>query len=164
MKLDDKTRNKMNFDGCFCEKISLSRPNDKEFNLKLIKHQFGNEYYDRVIFDELKGKLRSRCGTAFKRLMINKPYKTEKILGADFYEVKFYLESKFTDGMNWDNMGKYGLHIDHIKPLALAKNEKELIELCHYTNLQPLWAKDNLTKNSSYNGVRITFKNKHLYE
>jgi len=51
--------------------------------------------------------------------------------------------------MNWHNKGKW--HIDHIIPLKAAKTEFEVIALNHYTNLQPLWAKDNLTKRDSYN-------------
>ena len=46
--------------------------------------------------------------------------------------------------MNWDNHGEW--HIDHIIPLSSANTEEELIKLCHYTNLQPLWAEDNLSK------------------
>lgn len=48
--------------------------------------------------------------------------------------------------MNWDNRGLYGWHIDHIIPLSSAKTEEEVYKLCHYTNLQPLWAKENLSK------------------
>ena len=46
--------------------------------------------------------------------------------------------------MNWDNRSEW--HIDHIVPLSSANTEEELIRLCHYTNLQPLWAEDNLKK------------------
>jgi hypothetical protein len=60
--------------------------------------------------------------------------------------LKQHLENQFQSGMNWKTYGKYGWHIDHIIPLSSAKTEKELYKLCHYTNLQPLWAKDNLIK------------------
>jgi len=69
-------------------------------------------------------------------------------LGCTITELKLYLESKFQPGMNWDTWGLYGWHIDHIKPLASfdLTDRKQLLEACHYTNLQPLWAKDNLSK------------------
>jgi hypothetical protein len=50
--------------------------------------------------------------------------------------------------MSWENHGMYGWHIDHIIPLASAKDEDEIYKLCHYTNLQPLWWFDNLSKGS----------------
>jgi hypothetical protein len=46
--------------------------------------------------------------------------------------------------MTWDNYGKW--HMDHIYPLSLAKTTEEIEKLCHYTNLQPLWAVDNIRK------------------
>jgi len=48
--------------------------------------------------------------------------------------------------MLWSNYGEW--HIDHIKPLASfdLSDRKQLLEACHYTNLQPLWAQDNLSK------------------
>ena len=70
----------------------------------------------------------------------------KKYLGCTIEEYKQYLESLFTPEMTWENYGFYGWHIDHIIPLSSAKNEEELYKLCHYTNLQPLWAKENLSK------------------
>ena len=52
--------------------------------------------------------------------------------------------------MNWDNRDKW--HLDHIKPISYAKDEKEIIELNHYSNYQPLFAKDNLAKGNKYIG------------
>ena len=69
-------------------------------------------------------------------------------LGCSIEELVSYLESKFQPGMTWDNHGVYGWHIDHIKPLASfdLTDRNQLLDACHYTNLQPLWAKDNLSK------------------
>ena len=50
--------------------------------------------------------------------------------------------------MTCDNHGEW--HIDHILPLASAKDDEEVFKLCHYTNLQPLWAEDNLIKGCRY--------------
>ena len=73
-----------------------------------------------------------------------------KDLGCTIDELKTYLESKFQSGMTWDNYGLYGWHIDHIKPFASfdLTDRKQVLEACHYTNLQPLWATDNLSKGS----------------
>jgi len=48
--------------------------------------------------------------------------------------------------MTWCNMGEW--HIDHITPYASARTEEDIIKLSHYTNLQPMWAEENLTKNN----------------
>lgn len=71
-----------------------------------------------------------------------------KDLGCSIDELKSHLESKFQEEMSWDNYGDW--HIDHIKPLS-SFDLTDLIQFkqaCHYTNLQPLWAKDNLEKGS----------------
>lgn len=71
-----------------------------------------------------------------------------KDLGCSIDELKVYLESKFLPGMSWDNWTYDGWHIDHIKPLASfdLTDRNQLLQACHYTNLQPLWAKDNIAK------------------
>ena len=61
--------------------------------------------------------------------------------------MKEYIEQKFTEGMCWNLVGKE-IHIDHIIPLSSANTEEDIYKLCHYTNLQPLWAKDNLSKSN----------------
>lgn len=80
--------------------------------------------------------------------------KTKDFLGGDFQTVKLYIEKQFSEGMTWENHSIHGWHIDHIIPLSSAKTEEELKSLCHYTNLQPLWAKDNISK-----GAKLDYKN-----
>jgi len=104
---------------------------------------------------KLKHNLRISVYRSFKKRGYTKKSKTELILGADWLTVKKHFERQFTKGMTWDNQGKW--HIDHIVPLASAKTEEEVIKLNHYTNLQPLWAEDNLKKSDTIiNGTQTT--------
>jgi hypothetical protein len=97
---------------------------------------------------KLTCSLRSRIYGFLIKNNINKKNKTFNIIGCSPQFLKEYLEKKFTDDMTWDNYGFYGWHIDHIIPLSSSKTEEEVYKLCHYTNLQPLWAIDNLKKGS----------------
>jgi hypothetical protein len=97
-----------------------------------------------------KARLNLKCRTAaaFKK-GFSKSKKTRELIGCSWDEFKTHIEGLFTEGMSWDNHGFYGWHIDHIIPLASAKTQEDLELLCHYTNLQPLWAQDNLKKGDS---------------
>jgi len=74
-----------------------------------------------------------------------------KLLGCSINELIIRFEGLFTEGMTWANHGEW--HIDHIRPLSSFDLEDlaQLSIACHYTNLQPLWAEDNLTKNNKLN-------------
>ena len=89
--------------------------------------------------------MRSRLCGYLKKHNITKKNKTFDIVGCSPEFLKEHLEKQFTDGMTWELFGEH-IHIDHIIPLSSAKTEDELYKLCHYTNLQPLWAEDNLKK------------------
>ncbi len=69
-------------------------------------------------------------------------------LGCSIEFFKEYLEQQFQPGMSWDNWTRNGWHIDHIKPLTAfdLTLREEVVKACHYTNLQPLWALDNIRK------------------
>lgn len=73
-----------------------------------------------------------------------------KNLGCSVPELIKHLESKFQDGMSWQNYGKW--HIDHIRPLSSfnLSDPNELAIACNYQNLQPLWAVDNIRKNAKW--------------
>ena len=78
---------------------------------------------------------------------------TMEIIGCTIEELWLHLESKFEPGMTRENHGRFGWHIDHKKPCcAFDLSDLEQQKICfHYSNLQPLWAKDNLEKGGNYN-------------
>ena len=94
----------------------------------------------------LRQNLRARIGHAIKRGA--KVGSAVGDLGCTISELKQYLESKWQPGMTWDNWSTHGWHIDHITPLASfdLTDPEQLRTACNYTNLQPLWAEDNLSK------------------
>lgn len=96
----------------------------------------------------LKVRLRSRLHTAIKNKQ--KSGSAVKDLGCSIEELKKHLENQFKEGMTWENWGEW--HIDHIKPLNKfnLEDRNELLKAVHYTNLQPLWAKDNLLKGGKF--------------
>jgi hypothetical protein len=103
-------------------------------------------------------KLKCNVSSLIRQSITKKGYdkksRTYQILGCTFEEFKQHLQNQFTKGMTWENQGKW--HLDHIYPVSLAKNEEELIRLNHYTNFQPLWAKDNLIKsNKIINNIQL---------
>jgi hypothetical protein len=125
------------------EKISL---NSKIYNKK--NQNKKNEYYrNKKLIDplfKLSCKLRTSIGGSFRKNGYTKKSKTYQILGCSFEDFKIHLEKQFTEGMSWENQGKW--HLDHIYPVSKAKDEDHLIKLNHYTNFQPLWAIDNIKK------------------
>ena len=105
---------------------------------------------------KLKCNLRTRTYRAFKNKGYSKDTKTQQMLGIDWEIAKQYIERQFKKGMNWSNQGEW--HIDHIIPLASAKTTDRLKQLCHYTNLQPMWAEENLSKKDSINGQQTLLR------
>ena len=76
-------------------------------------------------------------------------------LGCTINELKLYIEWQFQDGMNWDNWTIEGWNIDHKIPLTFfdLTDRAQLLQACHYTNLQPMWASKNLSK-GGWRGVK----------
>ena len=93
---------------------------------------------------KLKSYLSTRVSTSLSNRGWTKTSKTKELIGCSYKELESYLEGLFTENMTWENYGEW--HVDHKIPLASAKTEQEIIKLFHYSNLQPLWAQDNLEK------------------
>ena len=99
----------------------------------------------------VKRLIMSRVHNALKYKTTSKQNHTIDYLGCSSETLHSYLENQFTNGMNWENQGLW--HMDHIRPCSSFnfENEEEIKMCFHYTNLQPLWASDNLTKSSAFN-------------
>jgi len=118
-------------------------PEDKEKILQKRRDRYKNDinYKLRITLHNRLHQL-VKLGYRIKRSSI--------LVGCSYEDLMEHLESKFTEDMTFQNYGLW--HIDHIRPCASFDLEcvKEQ-EICfHYTNLQPLWAKDNLKKGAKY--------------
>jgi hypothetical protein len=102
--------------------------------------------------------MRIRISNAIKQGHAMKKGRSADLLGCDMQSLKAHLELTFKEGMTWQNYGRW--HIDHIRPLASfdLTTEQAQKDAFHYTNLQALWAWDNWSKNSRYQGKRHIFK------
>lgn len=107
---------------------------------------------------KLKKSLRGRTLDAFTCIGKKKNTKSEKLLGVSFKLAKLHLERQFTKGMNWENHGNGAgkWNIDHKIPIASAKTESDIKTLCHYTNLSPMWSKDNILKRDKILPIQIS--------
>jgi hypothetical protein len=134
------------------ERLKVYKKTWREDNKDKINNYFNNRRKTDIQF-KLTQNLRARLNSAIK--CNYKAGSAIKDLGCTVEQLKQHLESKFQSGMTWDNWALDGWHIDHIKPLASfdLTDRKQLLEACHYTNLQPLWAKDNLSKNDSVSNL-----------
>lgn len=116
----------------------------KQNRKKINKHKIKRRKEDPLF--NMRERLISRISNALKFKNWKKNDSITKSIGCTPSFLCNYIESKFKPGMNWEN--RHLWHVDHIVPLSSAKSEEELYKLNHYTNLQPLWAKDNLKKSN----------------
>jgi hypothetical protein len=122
-------------------------------NSNAIKARTNEWRRNRIENDDLYKRsqaIRKAVSSGFRRMLKNKESRSIDILGCSNEFFISYIESKFTEGMSWDNYGYYGWHLDHIKPISLAIDYDDIVKLSHYTNFQPLWRKDNLDKSNKY--------------
>ena len=132
------------------EKIEIQKKIYRKDNVeKIYKRQ--SKWVKKRMEEDPLFKLSFIVRNRVRQYLKNKKF-TEKfnksnyeMIGLTPEELKEHIEKLFTEGMSWDLMGKH-IHIDHIIPLSSAKTYEEVIKLSHYTNLQPLWAVDNLKK------------------
>ena len=146
--------------------------NKEKFNKYYEKSKESKKIYYKIYYEKNKEIIKKKRNEYFKKrrsvdnlfklscnirtmisLAVNRKYtkysKTIEILGCSFEELKIHLEKNFQDWMSWDNYGlyngelNYGWDIDHIIPLKTATTEDAIIQLNHFSNLQPLCSKVN---------------------
>lgn len=116
-----------------------------------------SQKYNRKTRATPQGRLGDRMGPAIRiALKNNKSGRTwESLVDYTCSDLKKHLENLFIEDMNWDNMGEW--HIDHIIPKSLFNytipEDKEFQKCWALSNLQPLWATDNLKKNNKLLGA-----------
>lgn len=115
------------------------REANKDHLNELQKVRYHKKKHDPVYAMSIRARNRVR-----RALKENKDRESDFYLGCSYHDLAKHLEGQFVEGMSWENMGKW--HIDHVVPIASASTLEELYPLLHFTNLQPLWAKDNLSK------------------
>lgn len=125
------------------------RQNDRTLvkDRKRLYDRIRMRYRRREIVEvRLLDNLRNRLYCGLKNNTKNK--RTLQLIGCSIEELKQHLEKKFQEGMTWSNYGRKGWHIDHIIPISSfdLSNIEEQNMCFHYTNLQPLWQFDNLSK------------------
>ena len=142
---DNKLLYQKNYSQIHKEEISAYKKKYKQENKEKIL-TYKKEKIKTDLQYRLARNLRSRLRSAIKNNQ--KSGSAVKDLGCSIQELRAHLESKFQPGMSWDNYGLYGWHIDHIQPLASfdLEDREQFLKSNHFTNLQPLWAEDNLKK------------------
>lgn len=136
------------------------RNKEKIAHQKKIYHQKTLDRRREYIRDYMRNRRRTDLGFKLKHSLSSRLYSAVQkksdstiiLLGCSSQQLITHLEEQFVEGMSWDNYGVHGWHIDHIKPCASfdLTVESEQRKCFHYTNLQPMWAADNISKSDNY--------------
>jgi len=134
--------------------LRVEKPKNSLLQNKIKRQEkWKKKYYSNKVF-RVKEMMKSRLKRCLKQKKVYKPESFNKAFGCSYKNFKQYMEKKFKNGMSWDNHGKW--HCDHIEPLSsfdLSK-KSEYLRANHYTNFQPLWARENLKKSNKINYKR----------
>lgn len=151
-QLSDFNKQKSHWDGlrndCKSCLVKYRKVNRRKIQDNMNKYEKHRKLIDPAF--KLSKTLRSRLGSALKNQNAEKSNNTMELIGCTIPFLQGYLTAKFKPGMTWDNHGDW--HIDHIKPCAKFNliDEEEQQKCFHYTNLQPLWAEQNLIKSDKF--------------
>lgn len=119
---------------------------DEEYRLNCIKRS--SEWRSKARRENPEIRAIDNCRRRVSLFIKRSDEKFSKEIGCSVKEFKNHIESLFSEGMTWENYGKW--EIDHKYPLSVAFKEgpEFFAEACKYTNLQPLWRSENIKKNN----------------
>ena len=137
----------------YLEYLKKWREDNKEYNKNYLKEWFSkNPNKRKEYWQNLRNSSphvvawRTLLRNTIQRIGGNKESETISLLGYSAKELMENIESKFQEGMSWDNWGDW--HIDHIIPVSKFHKDSTISEVNSLTNLQPLWALENLRKSN----------------
>lgn len=148
------------------QKIALSNKQYRDNNKEKIAKYFRDRINNDPVF-KLQRTLRVRLNVILKQKNAKKTNQSHiKFLGCSLNELRLYLESKFKDGMTWNNHSRNGWHIDHIIPMSSfdLTNPEEVKIACHYLNLRPEFASENIKKRDKMPKNAKSLRNKIIAE
>lgn len=120
--------------------------NRERSNLIKKKHEDSKKKNNEIY--KMTRLVRNSIRSSIRSLNYKKKTKTSDIIGCSMEYFIIYIQSTFLEGMTLENYGEW--HLDHKKPISMAKSYEEAILLNHYSNFQALWALDNLKKYNKY--------------
>jgi len=143
--------NNLKDDDNFMERTrTMSRDNWRRYrenNRDRINEKIRDRKNNDVLY-KLSFTIRNSIYNSINRMGYSKKDKSRDILGCSFEYFMKYIEEQFLEGMSWENHGDW--HLDHKTPISWAETEEQVYELNKYTNFQPLWSFDNLSKGNRY--------------
>lgn len=158
-KVNARRRKKSCEDPYFKERRKEQRKNGREkANATALVYQTAKRLQEPHF--KMRMSLSNRLNSALKSKGLKKTLTTMELTGSTLSDLRDHLESQFKEGMTWQNYGKTGWHIDHIKPCVLFDlSEIDQQKLCfHFKNLQPLWYWENFEKGKQYQDVQSNMR------
>ena len=147
--LKEYKKNKLKNDPSFFEKYN-GRYKELQQKYRKDHKQDILDKVNRKNKDDIKFRITNNLRSRLRKVISHKYGRTMELVCCSIPDLMKHLENQFTEGMTWENYGKW--HIDHIRPCASFNllNEEEQRQCFHYSNLQPLWAEDNLRKKDKW--------------
>ena len=134
----------------YCKSCAIAYRNKNKEKMALYRKDYMRNRRSIDPLLSLRDRIARGINKSLKKKGYTKTSMTYEILGCSYEEFKVYIESKFLEGMSWDNRSEW--HLDHIIPVSYGLTEEEILALNHHSNFQPLWAIDNLRKSNRYIG------------